>query len=250
MDNRPIGIFDSGVGGLTVTREIIKKMPNESIIYVGDSKRAPYGQLDSQTITEYATQIVKYLADCDVKIIVIACNTVSATCVDELKKITDIPIVEIIQPTVEIAKNYNNIGLLATSATIKSKAHEKMIGKKIIGVECPMFVPLIESGITDGAELMKVATDYTSALSGCDAVILGCTHYPIIKDVIKKSVEGDIIDPSKKIAEIVCEYLTETDKLGEGSIYQFGCTGDKLKFDKVMNIVFGEGYESSEIVIG
>lgn len=250
MDNRPIGIFDSGVGGLTVTKAIIEKMPNENIVYVGDSKRAPYGPLDNQTITDYAVQIVKYLVACDVKIIVIACNTVSATSVAELKKITNIPIVEIIQPTVEIARNYNKIGLLATSATIKSKAHEKMIGKEIIGVECPMFVPLIESGITEGEELMKVATDYTSGLNGCDAVILGCTHYPIIKNVIQKSIEGEIIDPSRKVAEIVHEYLEGNDKLGEGNKYRFECTGDKLKFDKVMGIVFGDGYVSSEIVIG
>lgn len=250
MDNRPIGIFDSGVGGLTVTREIIKKMPEESIVYVGDSKRAPYGQLDKETITEYATQIVNYLVGRDVKVIVIACNTVSATCVDELKKLTTIPIIEIIQPTIEIAKNYNNIGLLATHTTIESKAHEKMLGRKIIGVECPMFVPLIESGIIEGEELMKVATDYTSGLSECDAVILGCTHYPIIKDVIQKSVGGIIIDPSKKVAEVVWEYLKKNNKLGDCRTYEFGCTGDKLKFEKVMKIVFEEEYKSKEIIVG
>lgn len=227
MDKRPIGVFDSGLGGITAVRELKNIMPNENIIYFGDTSRVPYGTRSKETIRKYSAQDIKFLLGKDVKMIVAACGTVS-TNID--KDITcDLPVhfTGVLQPAVTSAcKSTKNkkIGIIATSATIKTRAYETEIRKIIPEIEiaqnaCHMFVPLIENGYIDrNCEVTKIiANEYLKPIveKGVDTLILGCTHYPIIKDLIQDIVSKDttLIDPGVEVANYVKEYLTSNNML-------------------------------------
>lgn len=191
MDNRPIGIFDSGLGGLTVLSEYVKTLPNEDYIYFGDNARVPYGSKSKETIIEYSRQIVKFLISKDVKLIVIACGTASANAFDTLKNEFNVPIRTIITPTAKQVKE-KNVGIIATKATITSKAWENAIKEfnpdcNIYSKACPLFVPIVEEGLVK-TELSKLAIKmYLNEFlnKNIDNLILGCTHYPILYDEIK-----------------------------------------------------------------
>ncbi len=189
--NAPIGVFDSGVGGLTVAREIMRQMPNEKIIYFGDTARVPYGSKSQETITRYSEQIVRFLRTFQVKTIVVACNTASAYAMDTLEKHIDIPIIGVIRPgarvAVEVTRN-GRIGVIATEATIASQMYTKYIKElnkdvTIYGKACPLFVPLVEEGLLQDPVTDEIARRYLTELIDIDidTLILGCTHYPLIR---------------------------------------------------------------------
>lgn len=225
MNNRPIGVFDSGLGGMSCLLPLQKALPNESIIYFGDTARTPYGDKEPETIRYFTCQVADFLVSQGVKILVIACNTISALCTETLRqRYPHIPVVDIITPTVshvlQNQENTNNIGVIATKATIKSGMYHKLLRGggfqgEIHSTACPLFVPLIESGFRDGVVVESVVAHYLDrfvAERNLDSLILGCTHYPFIESSIRKLYpELQIINPSQIITEQVCKILREQD---------------------------------------
>lgn len=201
-DSRPIGVFDSGVGGLTVLKEIRDLLPYEHTVYFGDTARVPYGVRDLAEVRWFAFEIVEYLVSQDVKMIVIACNTATAAALKTVQRSFDVPIIGVIEPGVRAAvldTLNRHVGILATEGTVSSGAYEKAIRNIDAGVEvyeqaCPEFVPLIERGVTDGPVLESVAREYLGPLieRAVDAVILGCTHYPLVSATINRVLGPEV----------------------------------------------------------
>jgi len=215
MDDRPIGVFDSGVGGLTVVSALSNALPNESIYYVGDTARVPYGNKSTQRIQQYSHEIAEWLMQKNCKMIVVACNTVSSLAMDYLQSHFPLPIIGVIQPgvdfAIQITKN-NKIGVIGTQATIQSNAYVKALHSimpdiRVISKACPLFVPLAEEGIIDGDIPLAIAGFYLKDIqsSDIDTVILGCTHYPLLKKVIGAVLGSRItlIDSGNAIARAV-----------------------------------------------
>lgn len=206
MDTRSIGIFDSGVGGLTVAAEIVKLLPNESIIYLGDTARVPYGIRSKETITKFALQLEKKLLESNVKILVVACNTISATCLDEIVTSSNVPVIGVIQQTAESAvKTTKNmkVGVIGTRATISSSIYRSTLLSidpklKVYEAACPLFVPLVEEGFAKHPAAEAIARSYLEGLKEkeIDTLILGCTHYPLLRTVISK-----VIGPKTQLVE-------------------------------------------------
>lgn len=199
----PIGVFDSGIGGLTVVKEIIKKLPNESIIYLGDTARVPYGTRSKEIIIKFAKELTKFLIKRKVKFLVVACNTISSVALEEIKRISPVSLIGVIKPAVkkaiQITKN-KKIGVIGTQSTILSKAYEIEIQKinpqvKIVSVACPLFVPLAEEGLGRHQATRFLAEDYLKRIIsfGADTLILGCTHYPLLSRTILETVGPNII---------------------------------------------------------
>lgn len=225
MDNRPIGVFDSGLGGLTAVRRLIHEMPNENIIYFGDTGRVPYGNRSRETIFRYAMQDVNFLRTFDLKAIVIACGTVSSIALDSLKQTQDLPIFGVVDPTARRAaactKN-DRIGIIATQATIRTGAYEKIIAAEkpeaqLFSNPCPLFVPLVEAGRTDPGDVVieTVVADYLQPLkdAGIDTLILGCTHYPLLSQVIGNFMGPDVrlLDSGAEAADQIGRWMAEND---------------------------------------
>lgn len=259
LQKAPIGVFDSGVGGLTVAREIMRQMPNERIVYFGDTARVPYGSKSRETVTRYSRQIVRFLQTQKVKTIVVACNTVSAFGLDEMEKELDIPVLGVVKPGARAAaaatKN-GKIGVIGTEATIGSQIYPEYIGdlKKdasVIGKACPLFVPLVEEGLLEDPVTDEIAMRYLSELidSGIDTLILGCTHYPLIRSTVRR-IMGDqvtLVNPAYETANELKEllqknhlYNTETPKLGANK-YQFFVSDAAEKFKRFANSVMKYG---------
>jgi glutamate racemase len=208
--NWPIGIFDSGIGGLTVVKEIIKKLPNEDIIYFGDTARVPYGNKSPQTVIKFSCENVKFLLTFGIKFVIVACNTSSSLALPTLKRKFRIPILGVIEPAVKKAVQISKkkrIGIIGTRATIASKCYQHEIRKVDSGFNCfatacPLFVPLAEEGWTYDPVTLKVAQRYLRPLlkNDIDTLILGCTHYPLLKRVIRKAVGQRIkfVDSAKE----------------------------------------------------
>jgi glutamate racemase len=229
-----IGVFDSGVGGLTVVKEIRKRLPEESIVYFGDSARVPYGTKSKDTILRFAKEDIEFLQSFDVKLIVSACFSVSSNALEELKKELSIPIIGMIEPGIRALKDcgFGKVGVIGTYATIESGAFENKLKEKFKDVEiypaaCPLFVPLAEEGWTEGKIPELVAKEYLSPLiaQNIDALIFGCTHYPLLYSVIK-NVVGDkvkIIEPGKEVALLLEKFLEDNsmraEKKGSLNIY-------------------------------
>ena len=203
MDQRPVGVFDSGVGGLSAVRELRKLLPSENIIYFGDTSRVPYGGRSPEILLKYARQDVHFLRSFDIKAILVACGTVSTTCLPVLRGENDLPILGVVEPAcrraVQMTKN-GRVGLIATAASVRSGAYEKCIAEidpavEVIAKACPLFVPLVENGRyrPGDAVIETVAREYLEPLgrTGIDTLILGCTHYPLLMDVI-----GGIMGPA------------------------------------------------------
>ena len=195
-DPRPIGVFDSGVGGLTVLAEIKDRLPYEHTVYFGDTARVPYGVRDPAEVREFAFEIIRYLTDLEVKLVVVACNSASAVALEAAQAEFGVPIVGVIEPgarAAAIETIHRRVGVLATQVTVESGAYRKAVRNLDAGIEvheqaCPEFVPLIERGVVDGPELEGVARGYLEPLTRrrVDAVILGCTHYPLISAPINR----------------------------------------------------------------
>ena len=210
MDIRPIGMLDSGVGGLTVYKEVRNMFPYEDIVYFGDTKNFPYGSKSKESIIELAKQGVEFLISQNVKLIVIACGTATSQALDELKMTYDIPIIGIIEPTAKVISNnvqISKVGIIATAGTIKSKCWESTLLKfnsllEIQSKACPMLAPMAEEGWTNN-EIAKLAIkEYVKDFDKIDALILGCTHYPLYINILENLLpDVNIINPGKIIAE-------------------------------------------------
>ena len=229
MDNRPIGFFDSGLGGLTCIPNLFSELPEERVIYFGDTARTPYGSKAVSTIRHYAAQIADFLASQGVKMMVIACNTITATCLEELRlRFPKTPIIGIIKPaavkTASICDESNNIGIIATKVTIASDYYNMMIKEQdphlnVYSKATPAFVPLIEEGIIDN-EIMNLTIRYYLddfiRDNRIDTLVLGCTHYPIIRKNIKTIYpQLRIVNPSYEIISPIRDILTEQDMLAK-----------------------------------
>ena len=203
--NLPIGVFDSGVGGLTVAREIFRNLPNEKIIYFGDTARVPYGNKSPETIIRYSKQISEFLISRHVKAIVIACNTASAMALDAVQATTDIPVIGVVKPGADAAVNATvsgRIGVIGTIGTIASGLYDKYIKEimpsaQVFGKACPLFCPLVEEGMLDDSVTVEMIHRYLDCLikeNDIDTLVLGCTHYPLIRTVIAREIGGTFAD--------------------------------------------------------
>jgi glutamate racemase len=201
-DARPIGIFDSGLGGLTVLRAVRERMPNEALIYFGDTARVPYGTKSVETVTRFSREIVEFLVGHDVKAIVVACNSASALAVPVLMAEYALPMMGVIGPGARLAVERSpsgRIGVIGTRATIASGAYERAIvglrpDAAVVGQACPLFVSLVEEGWTDRPATRLIAEEYLAPLRGrVDALILGCTHYPLLKPLIAELMGPDVV---------------------------------------------------------
>ncbi len=216
-----IGIFDSGVGGLTVAKEIKTLLPNQPIIYFGDTARTPYGTKSKETLIGYAKEDASFLLDQGADLIVIACHSAASTAADVLKTSLDVPVFEVVTPSIEQAlavTKTKRIGLIGTRATIKSEIYKKKIGflepkAKVIGQPCPLLVPLIEEGWLKARETRMIVKKYLRPLKqqNIDTLVLGCTHYPLIKKIIEQKIgkRVTVVDPSLEVAKAVKQYLSD-----------------------------------------
>lgn len=248
MDNRPIGVFDSGLGGLTVLKEMIKLMPGENMIYFGDCGRVPYGTKSKETVIKYTMQDIDFLMSKNVKMIVMACNTASAWSYEIVKSKLSIPVIEVITPGLNAAikKTKNKkIGVIGTHATISSGAYEN--GIKDIDSEiavysraCPLFVPLAEEGCWDSDITLMVAEEYLELLkeNDIDTLILGCTHYPLLKGAINKVLDNrvDLINSGYEVAVEVKSLLHDLDIFADSNLqkkYEFYTSDSIEKLEKL-----------------
>lgn len=234
MDNRPIGFFDSGLGGLTCIPNLMKLLPREKIIYFGDTARTPYGSKAPSTIKSFSRQIADFLVNHGAKMIVIACNTVSATCLTDLRqRHPDVPVVGVIQPAAErivkTCSTMNKIGIIGTKATIASSAYRQQVHQlndelELYETPCPAFVPLIEEGIIQN-DIMDLTIKYYMddfiLENRLDTIVLGCTHYPLIRSNIKRLYPSlRIINPSEEVAYSIKRTLKKEDMLAEVSDFE------------------------------
>ncbi|MCK5392848.1 MAG: glutamate racemase [Candidatus Omnitrophica bacterium] len=224
MKNRAIGVFDSGVGGLTVLKEIEKLLPNENIIYFGDTARVPYGNKSKSTIVQFSTENILFLLKEKVKMVVVACNTSSSLALGYLKDIFKIPIIGVIEAGVNKALTVSlnrRVGVIGTKSTIDSKSYQNLIKSKdkktvVFGKSCPLFVPLVEEGLLKGTLVNETISLYLSRFikDKVDTVILGCTHYPLLKNPISDYLKNvNIIDSAKEVAIHTKGVLAENDLL-------------------------------------
>ncbi len=264
--NSPIGVFDSGVGGLTVAREIMRQLPNERIVYFGDTARVPYGSKSKETVMKYSRQIVNFLKTQQVKAIVVACNTASAYALDELEQEVDIPIIGVVRPgaraAIEATKN-GKIGVIATEATINSGIYNRYIEKndnsvKIIGKACPLFVPLVEEGLWEDPVTDEIARRYLTELidSDIDTLILGCTHYPMIRSTVGRIMgkQVTLVNPAYETARELKEMLLEKGlesehRPGLGTeLYRFFVSDAADKFQRFANSILTYGILSAKVI--
>ncbi|TCT13963.1 glutamate racemase [Natranaerovirga pectinivora] len=253
MDTRPIGVFDSGVGGLTVAKEIMALLPNEKVIYFGDTARVPYGSKSKTTIVRYSQQIVRFLLTEDVKAIVIACNTANSYALEEVKEMFSIPIIGVALPGAEMAVNATQnykIGVIGTEGTIKSEIYSKLInqinpGAEVIGKACPLFVPLVEEGLINDSVTEEIARRYLDDFKQkpVDTVVLGCTHYPLIEDVIQK-IMGDkvyLVNPAfetaKNLKDLLIKNNIENSEINTNHHHYFYVSDRAEKFEEFAKII-------------
>ena len=257
QQSAPIGVFDSGVGGLTVARAIIDQLPNESIIYVGDTANTPYGPKALSEVRELALSVMDKLVDEGVKVLVIACNSASAAVLrDARERYTEgrgIPVVEVIQPAVRraVASTSNGkVGVIGTQATIASKAYDDAfaaaVDVELFSAACPRFVEFVEKGITSGPEIIAAAREYLDPLkqAGVDTLVLGCTHYPLLTGALSL-VMGDgvnLVSSAEETAKDLYKVLVEHDLLrtdAEPPTLSFRATGDAASFEKLAKRFLG-----------
>lgn len=217
--NAPIGVFDSGVGGLTVMREIMRQMPDERLVYFGDTARVPYGNKSKETVIRYSKQIIRFLQTKEVKAIVIACNTASACALEAVEQSLDIPIIGVIsagsRAAVKSTRN-GKIGIIGTEATIRSGVYSEEMkrlreGIEVTGKSCPLFVPLVEEGLLHDSVTDEIASRYLACLKGkyIDTLVMGCTHYPLLRSTFKRLMGDDVtlVNPAYETAVELRELL-------------------------------------------
>ncbi len=220
-DNRAIGVFDSGLGGLTAVKELMHTLPKENIVYFGDTGRVPYGTRSNETIIKYVHQDIRFLLNFNIKLIVVACGTASSVALEKVRTQFEVPIVGVVKPAVEKAISLTHskrIGIIGTPSTINSKSYVRSIAQmapdvKTFDKACPLFVPLVENGYLDNQVARLVAQEYLEPLKKerVDTIIMGCTHYPLLKETICK-VMGEgvaLVDPGAETAKYVKTFLDE-----------------------------------------
>lgn len=254
-----IGVFDSGVGGLTVAREIMRQLPSENVIYFGDTARVPYGSKSKQTVLKYSKQIVRFLKTKNVKAIVIACNTASALALSEIAEDSPIPVIGVVRPGARMAVEYTetkNVGIIATDATIKSGIYTDYIRSldpevTVVGKACPLFVPLVEEGLLEDRITDDMVDRYLSEIKAynVDALVLGCTHYPLLANPIKRYMgpKVTLVNPAYETAKELKNLLKEQNLLNKSHAvpkYEFYVSDgiDKFKSfaDKVLPVNVNE----------
>ena len=249
-NNQPIGIFDSGLGGLTVLKQIARMLPHEDLIYLGDNARVPYGNRSKETVIKFSFENASFLLKNKVKCIVIACNTSSALAGNELESKLNVPVFDVIKPALKEARKISKsgkIGVIGTRGTIGSGAYDVPFFKA-----CPLFVPFIEEGEADSPALRIVANNYLSELrrDKIDTLIMGCTHYPIIKDTIERVVDNNVtlVDPGMSVARELKSYLQDNslmnEKRGPGK-RKYYVTDYTDRFVKVAEMFLGHKIEDS-----
>lgn len=254
-----IGVFDSGIGGLTVLHRIIEALPKENTIYLGDTARAPYGTKSADTVLRYSIENCEFLIERHVKLVVIACNTSTAIALDQVKAELSVPVIGVIEPGVRAAINNtknSKVGVIGTEATIQSGAYTRALKTANPEIEvysraCPLFVPFVEEGWTDNQVVELTAKAYLGSLkqSGIDTLILGCTHYPLLKKAIKKFMGGGVrlVDSAEETAREVESILRKGAifrKTGKGA-HGFFVTDAPDRFIKVGRRFLGEKVESA-----
>jgi glutamate racemase len=261
MKDRPIGVFDSGIGGLTVLKEIIEVTPDEKTVYLGDTARVPYGIRSPETVLRYSFENTGFLTSKNIKLMVIACNTASSVSLDAIKSRVSIPVIGVIEPgakaAVKVTKN-GRVGVIGTEATIKSNAYTKSIQAldgniDVFSLACPLFVPLVEEGWTEGTIATLIVREYLDRLKdkGIDTVVLGCTHYPLLKKVIAEVMGGwvRLIDSA---IETAYEIKTTLEMLGLNREQngvpsrEFFVTDSTERFLKVSEKFLGQKIENIE----
>lgn len=263
--NRAIGVIDSGVGGLTVAHEIMRQLPNEKIIYVGDTLRCPYGPRPACEVKQFTFEMIDFLLKQQIKMIVVACNTATAYALDDLQKKLDIPVIGVIQPgaraAIKTTKN-RKIGVIGTDGTIKSKAYPSALqlinrNLQVYSLACPLFVPMVERGVTSGEEALAVVEQSLQPLKKeyeIDTLVLGCTHYPLLENTIQK-----VMGPDVKIISSSEETARETSTILEvhqllytkhrEPEHEFYMTGDIEMFKRIYQTIFKEDINSIEKVV-
>ncbi len=255
LQKRPIGVFDSGLGGLTVVNQLMKHLPGESIIYFGDTARVPYGSKSTLTIQKFSQQIAGFLQSQGVKLIVVACNTASSVALDQVKESGIVPVIDVIEPGARAALRESvsrRIGIIGTTATISAGKYETILktlekNVSVFSQACPLFVPLVEEGWIESPVTEQVARIYLNPLmqNRIDSLILGCTHYPIIKDTIKKIVDGNvqIIDSAIETAVKVRETLESHYLLNDAKTdpeHLFYVSDFPRKFEEIARRLLGQ----------
>ncbi|MFZ4108105.1 MAG: glutamate racemase [Candidatus Planktophila sp.] len=254
MSDAPIGIFDSGVGGLTVARSILDQLPNESTLYIGDTARGPYGPRPLAEVREFALESLDFLVEQGVKALVIACNTASAAMLRDARERYSVPVIEVIQPAVRravSATRTGNIGVIGTRATIDSAAYLDAFAAApqlhITSIACPLFVEFVERGETSGSEITKIARDYLAPImaDNVDTLVLGCTHYPLLTGVISYVMgEGvTLVSSAEETAKDLYRTLVETNQLraqqSSPPTHKFLATGDAKAFESLARRFLG-----------
>ena len=220
-NTQPIGVFDSGIGGMTVVRALMERIPFENIIYFGDTARYPYGVKSVETINRYASEITGFLLDFDVKLLIIACNTMAAVAYDTVKNLSPVPVLEVIDAGARMAVSTTRkkeVGVIGTPATINSNVYARAIHRhdpsiRVFSQACPLFVPLVEEGWLDHPVTRLTAQEYMKPVLAerIDTLVLGCTHYPLIKALLQEMVGDDVllVDSAEAMADITADLLVE-----------------------------------------
>lgn len=262
----PIGVFDSGIGGLTVAREIMRQIPHEDIIYFGDTARVPYGSKSKDTIIRFSRQIIRFLKTKDVKAIVVACNTASAQALEDIRPELDIPILGVVKPgarvAAEVTKN-NKIGVIATSSTIESQLYNRVIHThnpkaQVFGKACPLFVPLVEEGWLKDPVTKEVACRYLEPLmaSGIDTLIMGCTHFPLLRSLLREILGEDVtlVNPAyettKDLERVLEENGIANDGAGrtDGQRHEFYVSDAANKFRAFADSILPYGVDRTQLI--
>lgn len=260
----PIGVFDSGIGGMTVVKELMSQLPGEKIIYYGDTARVPYGNKSNETIIAYSRQIARFLMTREVKAIVIACNTASAVALDALRAELPVPVIGVVKPGAKAAAEATRngrIGVIATRATVDSGVYEEFLKKTNPGISvykkaCPLFVPLVEEGWIDDEITDRIIHRYLDSLiaEGIDSLVLGCTHYPLLKERIRL-VTGDgitLVNPAYETARHFKYVLEENDLLNEDRYdkikNEYYVSDSPDKFRQFANSVLGDTFVPADAV--
>ncbi len=248
MNDAPIGIFDSGVGGLTVARAVLDQLPHEPVRYVGDTARGPYGPRPLAEVRAFSLEIMDHLVDNGVKMLVIACNSASAATLRDARERYDVPVIEVVHPAVRravAATRTARVGVIGTAATITSGAYDDAFAAaphvSLTTIACPRFVEFVEAGITSGDELIEVAGEYLAPMraAGVDTLVLGCTHYPLLTGVISYVMGEDVtlVSSAEETAKDVYGTLVRHDLLRDSGlpepVHQFMATGDPEDFQRL-----------------
>lgn len=261
--NRAIGVFDSGIGGLTVVRSLMERLPFEDIIYFGDTARVPYGIKSVETINRYALQITEFLIKKDVKLLIVACNTMAAVAYQAIRELSPVPVLEVIEASAKSAAQdtrNKSIGVIGTPATINSNAYARAIQlldkeAKVFSQACPLFVPLVEEGWFDHQATRLIAEDYLKPVIAekIDTLVLGCTHYPLLKPMLQEIVgqEVKLIDSAEAMADITADLINK-EKLANSSRkpadYLFCVTDVPYRFQTIGEKFLGRALSCVEMV--